>query len=288
MINDTNPAWHNGKFCQVKDLCIQVTDLGLLRSYGVYDVVSIKNNRALAIEHHIERLLAGCKYYYISINYTADDIVNVIKQLSQQFTTDIQIWIIVTRGVPDSYGIHDVINSPPQLMILANQYVSICKGDTLSLCIPKKVYRIPDSSINQKYKNFARQDFTIGQIEASLRGFDYALLLDSTGLVTEGQHFNIAIIKDGRVLSPSRNRLSGITMSIVETLCKEHNIEFEYCDITEDMLRDADDMFASTTAGGIISISTVDTKNFVETKLQQRIKELYHQAWEQDRYSTRM
>lgn len=286
--NDNFPAWHNGKFCQVSDLNINIRDLGVLRAYGVYDVISVKNNRVFAIESHINRLLDGCKHYFIKLKYSFDEISNVVKELSRKAKGDIQVWLIVTRGEPVSYHTRDVLNATPQLMILTTPYSTICKGDSIKLSISKKVCRIPDHSVSQKYKNFARQDFLIAQIEAALKGYDYALLLDSDMLVTEGQHFNVAIIKNKKVFSPAKNILPGVTINVIKKLCDEHKIEFEFTDISTEMLMSADDMFATTTAGGVISISTVDEKKFIETDLQLKIKQLYNDSWEQDKYSSRI
>lgn len=288
MNNNNFPAWHNGKFCQVGNLNIGVQDLGLLRSYGVYDVISIKNNRALAIDQHINRFLQGCKYYYINVERTVDELVEIVKEINAQVTEDIHVWVVATRGEPSSYDIRDIIKTPPQLMIVSGPYTSVKPEQNMKLCIARKVRRIPDTSINQAYKNFARQDFTMAQIEATMRGFDNPVLLDHNGMLTEGPQFSMAIIKDGCVLSPASNRLSGITMKLVHTLCQEHGIDFQYCDIDEELLNTADDAFATTTAGGVISIASIDNKQFVETALQQQLRNLYQLAWEQDKYSTRI
>ena len=125
MNNNNFPAWHNGKFCQVGNLNIGVQDLGLLRSYGVYDVISIKNNRALAIDQHINRFLQGCKYYYINVERTVDELVEIIKEINAQVTEDIHVWVVATRGEPSSYDIRDIIKTPPQLMIVSGPYTSV-------------------------------------------------------------------------------------------------------------------------------------------------------------------
>jgi branched-chain amino acid aminotransferase len=285
MNNSNFPAWQNGKFCQVGDLSIGVQDLGLLRSYGVYDVISIKNNRALVIDQHITRFLQGCKYYYINVDRTVDELVQIVKEINAQVTEDMHVWLVATRGEPSSYDIRDIIKTKPQLMMVSGPYTSVSPDRAMKLCIARKVCRIPDSSINQSYKNFARQDFTMAQIEATMRGFDNPVLLDHDGMLTEGPQFSVAIIKDGCVLSPARNRLPGITMQLVNTLCQEHSIKFEYCNISEELLNTADDAFATTTAGGVIPIASIDHKQFVETELQQQIQSLYQQAWDQDKYS---
>jgi len=282
------PAWCNGKFCQSNDVSIRIQDFGLLRSYGVYDVISIKNNRVLALDQHLNRFLQGCKYYYINIPYKFDSLASIVKELNAQVIEDIHIWLIVTRGEPISYDTRDVLNATPTVAMITEPYSQVNDGKAMRLSISRKVRRIPDSSINQKYKNFARQDFTMASIESALKGFDSPLLLDHNDLLTEGPQFSVAIIKDGKVMSPAKNRLPGITMDLVRLLCKEHNIEFDYCDITEELLNSADDMFATSTAGGVISVTSVDNKQFAETALQEKIKKLYQQAWEQDQYSTRI
>jgi len=283
------PAWHNGKFCQQDSLSISVHDFGLLRSYGVYDVVTVKNNRALSLDQHLNRFLSGCKYYRIDIQYSASDIMNVIKELNQQCNEDIHVWLIATRGIPASNGISDIIQTTPEVMLMVSPYTRVNQGWPMKLGVARTVKRIPDESINQCYKNFARQDFTMAQIEVILdRGFHNAILLDSNGYLTEGPQFNIAIIKDGQVLSPAQNRLAGVTMETVRLLCEENNIVFKYSNITESVLRQADDAFATTTAGGIIPIAAVDDKQFIKTPLQDTLRSLYAQAWTQDQYSTRI
>ena len=233
----------------------------------------------------MSRILDCC---VLTVERTVDELVEIVKEINAQVTEDIHVWVVATRGEPSSYDIRDIIKTPPQLMIVSGPYTSVKPEQNMKLCIARKVRRIPDTSINQAYKNFARQDFTMAQIEATMRGFDNPVLLDHNGMLTEGPQFSVAIIKGGCVLSPASNRLSGITMKLVHTLCQEHGIDFQYCDIDEELLNTADDAFATTTAGGVISIASIDNKQFVETALQQQLRNLYQLAWEQDKYSTRI
>jgi branched-chain amino acid aminotransferase len=288
MNNKDFPAWHNGKFCQVGDLSIGAQDFGLLRSYGVYDVISVKNNRAMLAEQHIDRFLQGCKYYYLKVEYTNEQLIDIIKQINSQVAEDIHVWVMITRGEPLSNDMRDILKTTPQLMMISSPYTSVSPNRAMRLCIARKVCRIPDSSINQSYKNFARQDFTIAQIESTMRGFDNPVLLDHNGMLTEGPQFSVAVIKDNCVLSPAQNRLPGITMKLVQTLCEENGIKFQYCDINEELLNSAEDAFVTTTAGGVMPIASIDRKQFAETELQQQINRLYQQAWTQDKYSTNL
>jgi len=52
MIITDFPAWHNGKFCQIKDLKISVLDLGLIHCDGTYDVISVKDKKIFLLDDH--------------------------------------------------------------------------------------------------------------------------------------------------------------------------------------------------------------------------------------------
>ena len=91
-----------------------------------------------------------------------------------------------------------------------------------------------------------------------------------------------------RSTSPAKNRLSGVTMKILAELCSENNIEFEFADITVEKLMDADDAFATCTLGGIVNIAKVDQQLYQESETQKKLKDLYAQAWQLDRYTQRI
>ena len=278
------PAWHNGKFCQVKDLHIPINDLGFLRSQAVYEVLAIRHNRLMAFEQHMQRFLEGCRHYFIGLNYQSQDILDVITNFNDKLKTNFQVWVIATRGESASHTFSDMLRAESQLMVFALPWSDVNQGNPIRCAIAKKVRRIPDGSINQCYKNFARHDFTVAQIETQIKGYDSALLLDHSDCITEGPQFSVAMIKNQKVLSPSRNRLSGITMQIVQNLCQLNDTGFEYTDITEQLLKSADDVFATTTAGGIIPIACIDDVEFMVSDLQSKIKQWYQQSWMQNRF----
>src|SRR4029078_4398650 len=87
--------------------------------------------------------------------------------------------------------------------------------------------RVPDASIDPTVKNYQWSDLTSGLFEAHDQGYDTAVLCDAEGLVTEGPGFNIFMIKDGRVLTPDRGSLHGITRTSVLELCEAMGIEAE-------------------------------------------------------------
>ena len=97
-------------------------------------------------------------------------------------------------------------------------------------------------------------------MEAHDAGFDTAVLCDAQGFLTEGPGFNIFIVKDGRVTTPDRGSLRGITRQSVLELCAELGIEAAVEPIPRSALDMADEVFLATTAGGVMPASRIGTR----------------------------
>jgi branched-chain amino acid aminotransferase len=90
----------------------------------------------------------------------------------------------------------------------------------------------------------------LANMEALDDGYDEALLLDSSGFVSEGAGENIFVIKDGVIYTPdlSAGALNGITRNTVFHICKDLGIEIVQKRITRDEIYIADEAFFTGTA----------------------------------------
>ena len=82
--------------------------------------------------------------------------------------------------------------------------------------------------------------------------------MDGDENVLEGPGFNVFVVKDGGVLTPSRGILEGITRKTAIELAAELGIPLETRPVPADEVRAADEVFLTSTAGGVIPITTVD------------------------------
>jgi branched-chain amino acid aminotransferase len=91
-------------------------------------------------------------------------------------------------------------------------------------------------------------------------GYDEALLLDSTGFVSEGAGENMFVIKDGVVYTPdlSAGALNGITRNTVLHICKDLGLELVQKRITRDEVYIADEAFFTGTAAEVTPIRELD------------------------------
>ena len=83
--------------------------------------------------------------------------------------------------------------------------------------------------------------------------------MDRDGNIAEGPGFNIFAVKEGRIITPPEDVcLDGMTRDTVFKLAAETNLEIAKRALPPHEMRGADEVFISTTGGGIIPITKVD------------------------------
>jgi branched-chain amino acid aminotransferase len=272
---DNCPAWRNGKWCEVKDLSVSVLDFGLIHCDATYDVISVKGEgNTRLIDMHIDRFIKSCDGWRIPLMYSKYEIREIITELHNRISSDCLIWICTTRGTPNSGNPRDLMSCAPNLMMYAKPYYGFNEKNEATVCLAKSVIRTPDEAINQVYKNFAWNDLTKAQWEATDRGFDTALLLSSSGYLTEGPGFNVCLVWKDCILTPKTNRLSGITVQLIQDICRANEITFLQSNVTEKDLHECSDMFLTSTAGDIIRVTKFEGRELTESKIQKKLREL--------------
>jgi branched-chain amino acid aminotransferase len=132
------------------------------------------------------------------------------------------------------------------------------------------------NGIRTKISSFARHHINIGlakakmtgqytnsvlaKREAKLGGYDEAILLDSSGYVSEGSGENIFVVRKGVLHTPdlSCSILEGITRGTVITLARELGMPVEEGRLTRDQLWLADEVFFTGTAAEVTPIRELD------------------------------
>ena len=98
--------------------------------------------------------------------------------------------------------------------------------------------------------------------EAKKNGFQEAIGLSPSGLVSEGTGMNIFVVWRGKVYTPALDGtlLPGITMDSVITLANDIGITIEPRQIPREMLYGADEIFFTGTAAEVTPVASVDRK----------------------------
>ena len=149
--------------------------------------------------------------------------------------------------------------------------------------------RIPPEAVDPTIKNYGRLDFVQSLFEAYERKAKYAVLLDSHGNVTEGRGWNIFGLEKGRLVSPDEGVLPGITRKTVIELAGQLNIDARLEKMTVTDLKVADEVFLTSTAGGIVPVRSIDGKIIGEGEagpVTQRLTTMYWELHGDDAFST--
>lgn len=113
--------------------------------------------------------------------------------------------------------------------------------------------------------------------EASARGFDNAIVLDSKGKIAEFAVANLWVVRDGVVLTPELNGtfLNGITRRRVMQLLRDDGIEVREASLTPQDVLDADEVFSTGNYGKVLHCNRIDDRHYAHGPIETRAHELY-------------
>lgn len=146
------------------------------------------------------------------------------------------------------------------------------------------IHRIGSSSIDPLAKNYHWGEFTQGLMHAKESGLDNTLLLDAKGLLTEGPGFNVFIIKNNKIATPRFGVFGGITREIAVEMSMHHQLSVVEKDITAAELMEADEVFVTTTGGGVVSVTRINDhvfSNDAPGEITQQLRDTYWN-WHKD------
>ena len=155
--------------------------------------------------------------------------------------------------------------------------------------VVSRVPRIPPESVDPTVKNFHWGDMVRGLFEAFDRGGESVVLTDGSGNITEGPGFNLFCVVDGWLITAKAGVLEGVTRKTVIELAQSLNVKVEVGLLPETTLRSADEVFLSSTAGGVMPVTRLDGEAIGDGSpgpLSQHIRQLYWDAHADPKYAT--
>lgn len=283
----------DGEFMPVSEIRLPVTDMGFQLSDMCYDAIHAWNGRFFRLGEHLDRWdrsLASNRYE--TLGYDRDQVAEVLHTcVARAGLQNSMVTFVATRGSPES-GHKDLRTCKNRLIAWALPYYGCVPDDQIENgcdIVVAETIRIPPSSVDPTVKNFGRLDFVRSLFEAYDRDAQYAVLLDDEGNVTEGRGWNIFALSDGVLVSPDQGALEGITRRTVYELSEMLNVEAREGKFKADQLRAAEEVFITSTAGGIMPVRSIDGENIGDGQpgpVTVRMKDLYWGLHDDDAYST--
>jgi len=257
-------AWIAGDYVPIEQAAIPITDTGFTRSDVTYDVVAVWQGKFFRLDDHLDRFERSWTRIRMQPRIDRAEIKQIVHRcVVKSGLRDAYVEMIMTRGIPRD-GDRDPRNFINCFYAFAIPYVWIVKPEQqlagISVAIANDVRRIPSDSVDPTVKNFQWGDLVQGLFEAYARQADTAVLLDASGNVTEGPGFNVFAYYAGRLITPPDGVLHGITRATVIELAEEQGIACATECISAECLREANEIFLTSTAGGVMPVTEIDGK----------------------------
>lgn len=254
-------AFIDGAFVPIAEAKISVLDWGVLRSDATYDVVHVWKGRFFRLNAHIERFHLSASKIHLKLPVDASALRAILAQcVERSGLENAYVEMILTRGVSPTFS-RDPRDAVNQLICFAIPFGWILKPDErergLSVAL-SDIHRIPPQSVDPTVKNYHWLDLVMGLYDAYERGEKSVVLTDADGHVTEGPGFNVFAVTNGEIATPGEGVLHGITRRSAIELAQALQISFVERPVSKAELRAADEVFATSTAGGIMPITRVD------------------------------
>ena len=254
-------AYVRGQYLPISEASIPMTDWGFLRSDATYDVVTVWEGAFFRLDTHLERFLRSCQRWRLEPGHTPEQITEVLTQCVRLSGLQASyVEMICTRGQPP-WGSRDPRQAVNQFYAFAVPYVWLANAEQrengLHLQI-SDVQRIPPTSVDPTAKNYHWNDMTMGLLGALDTGADSAVLVDATGNVVEGPGFNVFCVRQGAIVTPDVGMLEGITRRTVIEMAQSLGLPLHCRALPASELRQADEVFLSTSGGGVLPVTRVD------------------------------
>ncbi len=254
----TTPIAHfNGQLLPLDRISISPLDRGFIFGDGVYEVIPVYEGVMLRGREHFERLQRSMDEIRLVNPHTTDEWLALVQQLLAHHPGNQSVYIQVTRGVPPKRDHVIPQGLVPTVFMMANPLASPSRQmvDNGVACVTARDFRWEKCHIKS---TSLLGNVLARQISADVGAIETILLRD--GFVTEASSSNVFVVKHGIVAAPPQDHLIllGITYDLLVRLAAEGALKLEIRPIPESELRNADEVWLSSSTKEVLAVTTID------------------------------
>lgn len=243
-------CYFNGKITPSTETQVGITDLGLLRGYGLFDYFRTYNGRPFQWDWYWERFERSAKLLKIPNPITKEEAYNVVNQLIKlSGKADCGIRFVLTGG----YAEDSISMTKPNLLINSEDIHGVSETEYeqgIKVISYDFVRDLPEIK-STDYKHLMILRPTIKAAGAS------DVLFHKRGYISELSRSNVFIFKGNKLITPKTNILKGITRRTVIEMAKKH-FEVQERSIKLSELLEADEIFTTSSTKRILTISKLN------------------------------
>ena len=246
-------AYYNGRFSEIDEVRIPLTDRCVYFGDGVYDAMVGRNGKIHMLDKHVERLYRSADAIGLNVGRTPEELCEIIKILTCEYPFPYFIYVQLSRR--SETRCHAATDgAEANLLITLTPHLLPSPDKTLSLTFAKDLrYRM----CNVKTLNLLPA--VLASTRAAEAGYDEAVFVRD-GFVTECAHSNISIVKDGVLMTHPDCELilPGITKALLISSAKKLGIPVCERPFTPSELTAADSVLVSSTTKPVLEAEEID------------------------------
>ncbi|MEX1035637.1 MAG: D-amino-acid transaminase [Sneathiella sp.] len=255
-------AYVNGQYVPHRTASVHIEDRGYQFADGVYEVVTIFNNRMIDEEGHLDRLWRSLDELKMAAPMKRAPLKMVMREvIRQNGITNGIIYLQVTRGVAPRD--HPFPKDTPPALVMTAKRLSMDKAQKTAEA-GVNVITVPDIRwARRDIKSVSLLPNVLAKQEAKENGAYEAFQIDEDGMVTEGSSTNAWIVtQEGKVVTrPTGNSiLAGITRASLLRELEKHDIELELRSFSQEELNSAREVFLTSSTTYVMPVVKVDDK----------------------------
>ena len=278
----------NGDFVPQSRAAISVFDHGFLYGDGIFEGIAVYRGKPFRLEQHILRLFDSAKAIDLQIGASEKQVAKaILDTVRKNNLVKGYVRPIVTRGV-GTLGLNPVYCKKPTFLIIpqrSSDYPLMNFKDRPARAIVSTFRRNPSFCIPPSAKTLNYLNNILAKQQANAAGVDEAIMLDWTGLVSEGTGDNLFIAKKGSVFTPSLqcSILPGVTRSAILDVCRSLKITANERELSLQDLYTADEAFITSTSLEIQPLVEIDGRKVgdgAEGQITRNIRNRFHEMIE--------
>ncbi|MBA13441.1 MAG: branched chain amino acid aminotransferase [Chloroflexi bacterium] len=285
-------AFFKGKILPIEEAQVNVMTHALHYGTAVFEGIRGNWNKdqkelyVFRMQEHYERMKQGCSMLMLDIPYSVEELCQITLELINKcgYQEDLYIRPLAYKSdeLVANLKLQEIGSDFTLIMVPFGQYL---ETDGALNCCTSSWRRVDDTNVPPRLKiSGTYVNGILAKTEATLAGFDEAIMLTQDGFVSEGSGENIFVVIDNHIYTPpvSDSNLAGITRDSAIQIAKS-NLGLEIIErrIRRSELYLADEVFLTGTAAHIQGVGRLDNRIIGDGNkglITSKIDDIYQQA----------
>ena len=242
----------NGQYVAADQAALGLNDLGIVRGYGVFDLLRTYDGKLFKLHEHVLRLERSAALIGLDLPWSTAEIAAIARATyMRNAIANATIRIIVTGGAADDFM---TPQQRPTLIVMVNPIGTPApeqKNHGVKVITTRIERMMPTvKSLNYITAIMAMQAARrVGAVEAIYRTAD--------DRITEGTRANFFILRDNRLITPQTDVLGGITRDVVLEIAGD-DFEVVEAPLFYADLATCDEAFLTSSTKEILPVTQID------------------------------